>query len=104
MGWEMRGNCGPYYTRSKRVNGRVVREYIGKGRIAMLVAQLDELDREKREIRATELKVGRDSMESISNTLDKLQELTDLLVKATLIQAGYYRHKRGEWRRRRGQK
>ena len=44
MGWDK----GRYYTRSKKVNGRVVREYIGAGRVAELVAQQDTLEREKR--------------------------------------------------------
>ena len=46
MGWDKNGR---YYTRSKRVNGRVVREYVGGGRAGELVAQMDAIDRDKRE-------------------------------------------------------
>ena len=45
MGWDR----GRYYTRSRKVNGRVVREYVGAGRVAELVAQLDALEKQQRE-------------------------------------------------------
>src|SRR4051794_39320882 len=48
MGWER----GRYYTRSRKVNGRVVREYVGSGYVAELAAQLDGLDRDQRESEA----------------------------------------------------
>jgi hypothetical protein len=42
-----------------------------------------------------------ESLREAAKPLDELCELTDLLVAATLVQAGYYRHHRGEWRRKR---
>jgi len=43
MGWDR----GKYYTRSRRVNGRVVREYVGVGLVGTLAAQLDAEDRQQ---------------------------------------------------------
>lgn len=40
MGWEYRGPYGPYCTRSRRVGGRVVREYIGGGEVGAAIALL----------------------------------------------------------------
>jgi hypothetical protein len=34
MGWDK----GRYFTRSRKVNGRVVREYVGTGEVAELIA------------------------------------------------------------------
>ena len=50
MGWEK----GRYYTRSRKVKGRVVREYIGAGRIGELTAELDAIERERRDLKRHE--------------------------------------------------
>jgi hypothetical protein len=47
MGWE-RG----YYYRSRKVGGRVVREHVGRGPVAELAAQLDDIRREERKAAA----------------------------------------------------
>ena len=51
MSWEKRNRGTEYYTRSKKTNGRVVREYIGRGPEAERAAAEDaarKADREKR--------------------------------------------------------
>src|SRR5438552_3290676 len=40
MAWERRGKA-KYYTRSRRVRGRMVRDYLGIGRLGEMAAELD---------------------------------------------------------------
>ena len=100
MAWE-RG----YYYRVRRVNGRVVREYVGCGRPAEIIAQRDELERDKeREVRrldAEALRHKKAELHALDADLEALIEITDLLARAALVAAGYHQHKRGEWRKRR---
>ena len=102
MAWETRQGKGKYYTRSRRINGRVVREYFGTGAAGKLAAFQDA---EKRARKATQLRAWQaeqERLEELEEPLEELDGVCDLLMKATLIGAGYHRHKRGEWRRRRG--
>jgi hypothetical protein len=99
MGWER----GRYYTRSKKVNGRVVREYIGTGQLGALAARLDTAEREKRRQQAIALRHEKNDLEALDADLKALAERCDLLARAALLAAGFHQHKRGEWRRRREQ-
>ena len=98
MGWER----GRYYTRSRKVNGRVVREYVGAGRVAELAAELDAIKREQRRLDALALRREKDGLAALDAELKALAEATDLLARAALLAAGFRQHKRGEWRKRRG--
>jgi hypothetical protein len=98
MGWDK----GRYYTRSRKVNGRVVREYIGTGEVAELLAELDALEREERETERAEGKALRDELDALDGSLGELHTKAELLARAALIVAGFHQHHRGEWRKRRG--
>ena len=99
MGWDKGGR---YYTRSRRVNGRVVREYVGGGVAGALVAQMDAIERERRETERQCARIEREEVEALDAPLAELDELVDLLARAALAAAGYVQHHRGEWRKRRG--
>lgn len=99
MGWDKDGR---YYTRSRREDGRVVREYIGGGRVGELVAQLDAIERDKRETDRECAKIERERMAARDVSMAELNELADLVARAALSAAGYTQHHRGEWRKRRG--
>ena len=101
MGWENRGEHGPYYTRTRKVEGRVVREYVGGGRVGELAAQDDRRARAARAEAANEWREECERMAALDSLVDDVSEAADILVKATLLAAGYHRHHRGEWRRRR---
>ena len=99
MAWERQGR---YYYRSRKVGGRVVREYVGTGEVAELVAQLDALERERREEERDARRAEKARLEALDAPLDQLNDLADLLAHAALVAAGFRQHKRGEWRKKRG--
>lgn len=100
MGWETRDGKGRYYTRSRRVRGRVVREYVGGGARGELFATLDKADREKRRREREKRRREQDRLEAVLMVLSFLSEATDKEMKRVLGEAGYY-YRKGEWRKRR---
>ena len=100
MGWEKRkGGSGRYYTRSRRVNGRVVREYIGCGPVAEAIAALDVEERWLREAQHRRHREQIAAAEATDKVIKDFGRLCDLLVEVELLKAGYHKHK-GEWRKR----
>jgi hypothetical protein len=97
MAWD----TGRYYTRSKKVNGRVVREYVGTGRVAELAVRLDAIERKKRETERAEVRALRAELDALDAPLNALNDLAELVARAALTAAGFRQHKRGEWRKRR---
>jgi hypothetical protein len=92
VGWDKGGR---YYTRSRKVNGRVVREHVGNDDAARGAAELAADRRaQRREERAW--------LEALDAALTALCARADLLARAALVAAGFHQHK-GEWRKRRGQ-
>ncbi len=102
MAWETRERGGRYYTRSRKIGGRVVREYIGTGPVAELIATRDAEARVERTAEARVLRAERDRLAPAEAVLAELDALTELLAHAALVAAGYRRHHRGAWRKRRG--
>lgn len=103
MSWERRARGGRYYTRTMRVRGRRVREYIGTGPAAQLVASLDELMREYRAEDRRQRRRQREAMDSLDTQVAEMDRLVTQVLRAELEAAGFHRHQRGEWRRKRGQ-
>jgi hypothetical protein len=98
MGWDR----GRYYTRSKKVNGRVRREYVGMGPMAQMAAELDALAREQRQLEAQAVHQEKVALAALDADLKALAKIVDLLVAAVMLASGFHLHKRGEWRKRRG--
>jgi hypothetical protein len=101
MGWETRDGRGRYYTRSRRERGRVVREYVGTGPTAEAVAHFDALDRERRAGERADWAVERARLDDLTAPVMAIDALGEALARAALLAAGYHRHHRGEWRKRR---
>lgn len=100
MAWEKRERGGRYYTRSKRVNGRVVREYVGKGPLGELKARQDEQRREEQLTERLELQELREEAKQVTDALKELEAACDEAIGQTLTDEGFHEHK-GQWRRRR---
>ena len=101
MPWEKRNGCGPYYFRARREGDRIVKTYCGGGLRGKL-AELEDLQaREDRQSRAEKRRRTLAYLDGLAEQMEAFSALTDTLLQATLTEAGYHRHKRGEWRRRR---
>ena len=98
--WETRRGSR-YAYRSRREGRRVVKEYLGNGFAAELAVRGDDLDRAERQAERAEERAAREPLDAASALLVELGAKLDAVVGATLTAAGYHRHKRGEWRRRR---
>ena len=99
--WEKRERGGLYYTRSRKEGGRMIREYVGGGILGQLAAQMDDLERERREEQAARWNEEQEKLNALEAPVEELSEASDLLVRAALLASGYRQHNRGEWRLRR---
>ncbi len=99
MAWETRPNGGRYYTRSRRVDGKVVREYVGCGRKGELAALADAKSRAEREAERDASKAERERAQAIDTELATLHQTLDILTRGILLAAGFERYKR-QWRKR----
>jgi hypothetical protein len=100
MAWERR-KPGRYFYRSRRVGGRVVKDYFGKGPIGQLVADLAEEGRARRAEDAAALRTEQACLEALDRPPAALDRACALLATAALTAAGYRRYNYGPWRRRR---
>jgi len=100
MAWETRNGRGRYYTRSRRVNGRVARQYIGAGIAGELAAREDAQRLAEREKRRSALMSQKRELEAIEGLVDERRKVLGALTGAILLQGGFHRHHRGEWRKR----
>jgi hypothetical protein len=100
MGWDVRDGRR-YYSRSRKVGGRVVREYVGGGAAGQAAAAADALRRAEREASAEAARQRRAEHDAALAPLLRLCEATDLLARAALAAGGYHQHDGGQWRKRR---
>jgi len=101
MGLETRKGRGAYYTRTRRVAGRVVREYVASGEAALLVASIEAERRKAEALRRRAEQDELDRAKSAEDRLDTICDIGDTLAQAVLLAAGFHRHHAGDWRKRR---
>ncbi len=100
MSWETRNGRGRYYTRSRRVGGRIGREYIGCGPIAELIAESDRQERERKRAEAAGRAARQAQDAALDAQIDEVCGLANLLARGVLLAAGFHHH-HGQWRKRR---
>jgi len=101
MAWEKRERGGHYYARSRKVKGKVVREYVGGGVRGEIAARMDAKERQRREEEAAAWREERECLEGLAGLIDEFCEAVETVARAALLAAGFRQHNRGEWRRRR---
>jgi hypothetical protein len=99
LGWERRGNHS-YYYRKERDGSRVKSFYVGCGKIAHTISQIQEssplLERMARTLRSPETIKHEKSEAAVKQAIDLIHFVT----QATLLTAGFHTHHR-QWRRKR---
>ena len=85
-----------------REGDRVRKEYVGAGEAAGLIARMEQLERDKAE--AARLRERRElaGHAALERQAAEVCALAETLARLALLAAGYHRHHRGAWRKRRG--
>ena len=83
----------------------MVREYVGTGPFAEIIAATDrtrrELEKAEREQERDRQRRQLERLEGLAAPVEELSEAAEVLVRANLVDAGFHRRK-GEYRRARG--
>ncbi len=101
MAWESRRGAGRYYTRSRRINGRVIREYVGIGDKGEAAAAEDQQQRLARQEEKNHLAHFILQSSRHQRALDGIEHLGNLYLESILSGASYHLHRNAEWRKRR---
>ncbi len=97
MALELRRNGRKYYYRSRRVQGRVVKEYVGGGEQGRQAAAADQAGRNARRQAARLCKEMNKDVGDLVVQLDEFDKLVDQIVICQLVGSGWRQHHR-QWR------
>jgi hypothetical protein len=103
MALETRGSRG-YYYRSERIGRRVVKQYVGAGPVAQHAAELALRALEARRREACEAQTERQRHQALETSVQEFCGTCQLWAQIALVAAGFYQHRRSEWRRRHGRR
>ena len=87
MAWEWRGGTTFYY-HPRRVEGRVVKDYLGSGPVAQLAADLVAEARDRRAAVARARKAEQARLGELDGAVDRLDRAGALMVEAALVDEG----------------
>ena len=97
-------NGRSYLYRRVRKGGKVTSEYAGSGDFATLAGRLEALEREERRRELAEERNERDRLEAEDSPVAEMFHRVEIIARAAREAAGYHRHRRSEWRKRRTMK
>lgn len=87
------------------MQGRFLREYLGTGPDAELIAELDRIEQERRttarEVERSKLAELQERLEQEEREAARASRIVQERLSAVLEASGYHRHDRGQWRRTR---
>ena len=93
-------NGRPRLQRSVRRNGRATSEYVASGESALLIDQMQAIDRDEKDYERWSERTDREALESSEAPFIAYCDLVERLAHAALRAAGFHQHKR-QWRKRR---
>jgi hypothetical protein len=104
MGWEHRpGGSAPYYYHAARTpEGRVVKEYYGRGERAQAAAAAVARSQARRNADRRAVQEERGRLAGPDGLMAELVGVTQVLLDAALLAKGFHRLNYGRWRKRRG--
>jgi len=91
-------NGNYYYYKKERDGNRVVSKYYGKGELAFLIAQMDEIKRQEKRHEAEVTRKRREEDQKIDCDLLLLESEIKKLTKTFLLNLGFHKTKSREWR------
>jgi len=100
MGWENRKGQRDYY-RKRREGDCVVSEYVGRGLVAEMAADIDKRARSRAQREREDWQQEIEGMRASDAEIDQACALIDSLVQGTLLAHGFHTHRR-QWRKKRG--
>jgi hypothetical protein len=99
MGWKTIKGRRNYY-KSERDGGRVKTTYFGAGESGLLISLLELEDRAEREAEREKRRAEKEEFETEESAVAEWFDDVQAVADATMITAGYHKHK-GKWRRKR---
>lgn len=93
---------GIYFYRARKEAGRVVKTYDSAGPAAVMAHAIDAGLRAERQAQAEAERLALAVFEAEETGIEELCRRVEGVARATLLGAGYHRHERGDWRKRRG--
>jgi hypothetical protein len=103
MAWERRGESLFFYQSRRTPDGKVIKEFVGRGDRAASAAAAVENATARRQADAQAIQEEQARLAGPDAVTEELVAVADLLMEATLLATGFHRWNYGRWRKKRDQ-